>query len=94
MGESCLGVWLILAEPLQNNRIGTLGIELDFPIRGSDDRRHAFPCRIELADVENLVFLVLAFNFDKNRFGFASLQKINSGSPNLEEKWEVARTWN
>lgn len=73
MGHGRLHQRIIGCEPLKDNRVGALGVELDSAVGATDDGRHALACRVELANVENLVLARLALNVDKDRLGLAGL---------------------
>jgi hypothetical protein len=75
--QSGICVRLIATESLKYDGVSTLAVQLDSPIRASDDCRHALPCRIELANVKDLEFLIHAVDFDENRLGFASLYLLS-----------------
>jgi hypothetical protein len=57
MCEGLICVKLVLAQPFQDNRIGTFSIKLDFATGCSNEGRHPFTRRVELANVQDLEFL-------------------------------------
>lgn len=77
MDQSGICKRLIGAESFKYDGVSTLAVQLDSPIRTSDDCRHALPCRIEFANVKDLEFLIYAVDFDKNRLGFTSLYLLS-----------------
>ena len=80
MDQSGVCIRLIGIEPLKYDGVSTLAVQLDSSIWTSDDCRHAFSCRIELANVKDLEFLIYAVGFDENRFGFAGLYLLSEES--------------
>ena len=75
--KSGICIRLIGTEALSNDGVGTLAVQLDSPIRTSDDCGHALPRRIELANVKDLEFLIHAVDLDENRPRFASLYLLS-----------------
>lgn len=74
MVRSRLGKRLTFArQALKDDRIGTLAVQLDLAFRRPDDRRHAFPRRVELEDVQDLVLALLAVDADKDGLRFPGL---------------------
>ena len=55
VNKRLFGVRLIFAEALQYHGIRALAKEFDFAIWTPNDRRHALPSRVELADIDDLV---------------------------------------
>lgn len=75
MDKCLLTIWLLRTESLENDRICTFAEYLYLTIGTADDSRHPFPCRVELAHVEDLIFVRCASDVDKDRFGLAGLQE-------------------
>lgn len=75
MRHSLFDEQLMLAQPLENDRVRTFTVQLDLAVRRTDDRRHALPGRIELAHVQDLVLVRPSLDVDKRRLRFASLTR-------------------
>ena len=73
MDKSRFGEFLILCQALENDGISAFCVESDSTVGTSDDCRHAFPGRVEFADIQNLELLRPAIDLDENRLGFARL---------------------
>lgn len=66
MHKRLVGVRLILAEPLEDDRVRAFTEQLDLAVRTTNDRRHALAGRVELAHVEDLVLQRLAVRVDEH----------------------------
>ena len=75
MDQGLLGVWLVLAETLKNDSIGTFREHLDLPIWTPYNGRHALACRIEFTNVQYFVFQRLAVDVHENGLRLAGLPR-------------------
>lgn len=66
MRERLFGKQLMLAQSLENDRVRTLTVQLNLSVRCAHDRRHALPCRVELAYIQDLVLDRLPIDVDKH----------------------------
>lgn len=84
---------LLCAKAFEDDGVGTFAVELDLAVGPADEGRHAFARTVELEDVEDLVLLFLAEDFDKNRLRLARLRAAR-GSGETKEAKEERRTVN
>lgn len=76
MHQSWLSKLLVRCQALVYDRISAFSVQLDPAIRTSDDGRHSFPRRVELANVENLKLLGTSKHINKHRFRFSDLLEL------------------
>lgn len=74
MGKGCLGKWLVVTQTFQNDGVSSLRVDFDLAVGTSDNCRHALPCRVKLADIQNLEFLRLALDIYEHRSGLSGLE--------------------
>lgn len=91
----CLGKDLPLArEPLEDDRVGALAVQLDLALRRAHDGRHALARAVELEDVEHLVLALSAVDRDEDRLRLASLLRSWEVNRRSDERREGGRTVN
>ena len=74
--QVCYGsvrVRLIWTQTFQDDGVGSFAIQLDPAIGTADHCGHSFPRGVELANVEDFVFLTRTLNVDEDRLGFSGL---------------------
>lgn len=73
MSQCLLREWLVVAQTLENYRIGTFAEDLDPATWATHNGRHPLARRIELADIQYLVFTFRPEDVDEYRLGFPRL---------------------
>ena len=76
MDQSGLGKLLIGRQSFINDGIRTFGVQFDPLVGTSHQHRHSLSGRVEFANIEDLVFFIIAVDINEYRFGFTSLSRL------------------